>query len=1360
MATPIDIADLSSKVLFNEDNEEIKKNVFTYPIGKAFLDLYPQYYDIITTYDHAIEDTRTIISSETIIDKEIRISDKLTCSIKIYFENVRIYSADSPEAYELTSGTIATSPNIALAIRANYCCVLVADMVCEYIILNNPDVIPDKTAWKRVLKSALNPKEEYINKIRIPNGYIVQIPIPVGSKYCVLKHYDEITLCRTGEEMKEFYGMFIIEGYFKYIIPIYKKPFNKPIIQKKMYEGQLSRTDVIYAKKFDYEESNYIVPAMLLPTQSHTGKRGAIEMHPDFGCSLQLNHPLMNFLRDNGKRNKKLWNFVPIKYLFYAFGCVTDEQMLEYIHPEMNNLLIMNIVKNACVFGFKHLEALEIANIPRKEENGYIRPLEPLNEDTALWVIGCIILSDKTHKDTIKRVGNNHEDYKLQIIQITRSILDDKFMPGVGDNSNIDRNEAICIELGNIIRKLYLIGYNFEESQDKTSLTNRRVRNGQQLSREFKAFHKKRLNEIYDGIDELLNSSNVQVTGQQSNLQQKLESKLLTSIKIASTDQSKSLINSFKGVSKENSKMRTDLLNPKNIGFTWNRLREIVITQDTKTQGSEVSWDHRTVHPSDLFYICPTQTPESGDQTGKYRTPTIYTYVTLTSDPEEVMKVIKRCNKVTARRPKNKDASKIYSVKLNGSCVGWIEQPVKELYESLHEARRTGEIAIDVSIILNHNQHEIIIWTDTGRLVSPFVVVKNTFNVKAVETKGNIILNSKYTIKKDFTDWLEALTEDSSLFYEGISKGYIEFICPDMAINNCVIADCPKNFYENPIKYTHIALPGHIHGVVSNIVPGVNLVTGVRASYLTNHVKQAIGPTVRYPQCKYMTLNNVLISPQVPIARGCPYDFMHVNDHAIGQNVIVAFMQYKDNQEDAIILNRASVEQGLLCIDSIQTFEHKLEHSEEEFRMPSPDVEHIGNTSGYDNLDPQTCLPKDVSLKFNQFDPLISKITINTMNLVKSNNATETFMDSSIINETLDGSYQNTFNPRCMRSVVKNSLLDQNKTYKKVSYGRYCAPIPGDKFNPEYCQKGTVGKVTNTEFMPYATNGMRPDIIFNPPAVFRRKTYGHVYYSIIAKIATLLGCQLDLTGYHSIRTQEDVDEILRKMGLDVGGYETMYDPITGEEYKAKIYFGMHYWERQAHLVEMKINVRNGGPRNAITGQPLKGRKRNGGQQIDHMTYDAEIAAGISNIMADLHLNQGSSMHTGICNRCHSLLCYYKKNMKTWVCPQCGQHCDITIKKLAPGSNLLFHIFNGLHLGIDYYQNVDMYKEDNAENNETTFNEEQYKNARIIAYQKYLDKYNFIQRTKHNVVIFGQENEKQNKEEYKPLLISEIMPDYN
>jgi DNA-directed RNA polymerase II subunit RPB2 len=55
-----------------------------------------------------------------------------------------------------------------------------------------------------------------------------------------------------------------------------------------------------------------------------------------------------------------------------------------------------------------------------------------------------------------------------------------------------------------------------------------------------------------------------------------------------------------------------------------------------------------------------------------------------------------------------------------------------------------------------------------------------------------------------------------------------------------------------------------------------------------------------------------------------------------------------------------------------------------------------------------------------------------------------------------------------------------------------------------HAQKTTIGKIVSLEELPYTTNGIKPDIIFNPMPIFKRKTFGHLYEGIISKIATLL----------------------------------------------------------------------------------------------------------------------------------------------------------------------------------------------------------------------------------------------------------------
>ena len=1255
----------------DEKNDRINENILLYPIAKAFLETYSQSYDIIRTYEQSIDAIPNIVGSESIINTSIKINDTTFAKFKFWIDGVKTFSPDSAEAYSLSNFGYVPTPNAALASKGLYSALLVGDINYSYTIFHKQSQYNSRLDIINAVKNAgLN--NTFNNKI--PKGYIVNIPIPIGSKWCSLRHYDDITLNKSGEEMKGLYGFFIVDGYIRYILPIFKKPFNKPIILKNNYDEQLSRTEVIYTKGYEYENSYYIIGAMVIQKSQHTGRGGVAASLPDFGFSLQLNDPTMNAeVSFGGKKSKKLINFVPIKYLFAAFGCVTDDEMIKYICPQMNDYGLINVIRQACLQGYKHREALKTAAIKHRVDQNYISYEEPLTEFTAKYIIGSIILNTETKQNFISKCKNNENEYKIFVVDTVTEILNEKFMPAVGDKSSVDRNTAICVELGMIIKQLYLIGYGLESSQDKTSLTNRRIRNGQQIVREFKAFHGVRLREILAEVNTVF-QSNKDIR----QISEVLQTKMQTLAKNISIDQSRSLINAFKGTSKEQSKLHTELLQLKNQAFVWNKLREIVISSELKATGSTVSWDHRTVHQSDLYYICPTQTPESGSQTGRFKTPTLFTYITISTSGENILKIVSNAKGYIGSIKSLRNSSNLYVIRHNGSVIGYMEQfdPIENLYATLMNARRTGEIEVDATIVLNHTLGNLDLWTDTGRIVSPFVVVKNCFDIKYKIDK-NDELSGDVTIKKEFKQWLDECAVDIGKYHEGLRKGFIEYLCPEMAINNALIGPCMKEFLQKPTLYSHVALPSHIHGIIASLVPAINLNASVRTAYVTNHVKQAIGPILRYPQLKYIGENNILIGPQIPIVRPCNYNFLHMNETPIGNNVIVAFMQYKYNQEDAIIFNRASVERGLLKIDSLSTQEYKIDKNDEYYKVPSTGITLVGNPDSYSKLDPNTALPATVGEIFYQNDALIGKV-------VKTADGE---IDKSILNERPDGKYPPSANARPLRCIVKNKIHNENKVVKKCVFGQYRVPIVGDKFNSEHAQKGTCGKIIDSELMPYSSTGIRPDIIFNPPTVFERKTYGHIYLSVVAKIAALLGCPIDCTPYHTIRDDDELIAILKELGLDDRGYETMYDAETGRPYKSRIFFSNHYWERQNHLVEQKLNVRNGGPKAMETGQSLKGRRNYGGQSSDRMSFDSHSAAGICELMRDLHLNQGSKIRIGICNRCHSMMGYYHREKKEWMCPRCGVHEDIIIRELPPASVLMNHIFNGLHVAIDYYDHM-------------------------------------------------------------------------
>lgn len=1230
-------------------NNRLEQNALLYPIAKAFFEQNNDYDDIIKTFDYSIDSFKNIINEANATEETIQINNTDEyLKVKIWFENVNIAPPNSIDSFRLSLSPDIDTPNMALAKMGTYTATLIADVHINMTYFNRNQ--PEK-------------RKMLCDDIVLHEGYYVDIPIPVFSKYCSLRNIDYGTLIKSGEEMEAMYGFFVIAGKIRFIQPVYKKPFNSPVVVRNLYDNQLVRAEVIYTKGFDYENSYFIIGSIVNDKTKAVGRGGASASVPDYIFSLQLNDKTMNRIITTAttptSARKELINAVPIKYLFYAFGCKTDLEMIKYICPEMNDFALIYSIRNACLQGHKHKEALNIANVRYELKDGDIIHMnEPLDKNLALYIIGQIIFTKET-KEAINK--QNPKLYRSNIIIATKHILTEKFMPAVGTNTNIDRDIAVCIELGYIVKRLYLIGFQLEPSMSKTILQNRRIRVGQQVEHEFKAFHNARLrDDVLKKLRETVNKNS------RDSLQKILTSQFNATFKIMGEAVSNSILKSFKDVNTQ-SKLKTNMITPKNINFIHGSLREIVIS--TENKGATVSWEHRDVHQADMFFICPTQSPESGAQAGRFRMPCVYTFLSIATDTTKEIAYLQQHPYYLSTYT----GEGLYYIKINGTIVGYVEQydKVEQLYNDLLTARRKHIINDTTTIVLNHSLGVLYMWCDIGRLLTYFVNVNNSFDIIIDKNKARI------TPKKGFVEWLKMCSEKVGQFDKGIEEGYIELFDSEMTCYNAVVAGSLKEFYEKPLMYTHIALPNALHGIIAANVPAINMTKGVRCAYITNHTKQAIGPNLRYPQLKYQGDSTILISPQVPLAKTVIYNYKHVGETPYGQNVIIAFMIYKYNQQDSIIVNRASVESGnFLEIDSAFTKLDKIDQ-DQEFTIPHDCVLN-GNADSYTKLDPHTALPKHVGIRFFQNDALIGKIT-------KTPN-TDVITDHSTLNTKPDGRYPRSANLRCVRSIVKNYIHDNDKCAKLASFSQFAVPIVGDKVNSECCQKGTVGRIIDTAEMPYTSTGIRPDVIFNPPSVFKRETYDQIYLAMLMKIAALYGCTIDTTPYHTQRTTDEMKAILHELGVNDMGLEDLYDPDTGRKYKCRIFIGMHYYERQPHLVDKKLNIRNGGPRDPMTRIPTKGLKRGGGQSVDTMGVDSLVSAGVHSILADEFLNRAAKIKIGVCNVCHTYGCYYDKNKNAWCCPCCGYHPDIEIKEVPHASNFIRQIFQALHVAVDYYEN--------------------------------------------------------------------------
>jgi DNA-directed RNA polymerase II subunit RPB2 len=232
-----------------------------------------------------------------------------------------------------------------------------------------------------------------------------------------------------------------------------------------------------------------------------------------------------------------------------------------------------------------------------------------------------------------------------------------------------------------------------------------------------------------------------------------------------------------------------------------------------------------------------------------------------------------------------------------------------------------------------------------------------------------------------------------------------------------------------------------------------------------------------------------------------------------------------------------------------------------------------------------------------------------------------------IIKQTTDAYRLTIIRNQNTPKVNKNKKADgTNQMDKMTNYNGkvYCCTVPKDgiiyvrkngSFNnksskesvfslkPVWCgnsrhgQKGTIGLLLKESDMPFTEEGIIPDIIVNPNAIPSRMTIGQLIECLVGKYAAKTFKNIDGTPF----TNTDIEYVkkeLKKMGDDENGEEYMYNGMTGEKMKTKIFIGPTYYQRLKHMVEDKIHCVSA-KSDVLT---IFGWK-----QIVNITFDDEIA---------------------------------------------------------------------------------------------------------------------------------------------------------
>ncbi|KAG0013455.1 DNA-directed RNA polymerase subunit B' [Podila clonocystis] len=282
-------------------------------------------------------------------------------------------------------------------------------------------------------------------------------------------------------------------------------------------------------------------------------------------------------------------------------------------------------------------------------------------------------------------------------------------------------------------------------------------------------------------------------------------------------------------------------------------VRKVITPCDENSAGREM----RQLHPSQVGYICLSETPE-GKTTGLVK----HLAMTCVISPKvKKPSIIRYVTKCTSRAGSNK-------LLLDGMCF--------------------GTTSLDFWTIRNHIKHR-----------HKYASVATLGNTISVRTWSGRLMRPLYVLGKvpdKLTSWRQL-----------VKDGAVEYVDP-MEMDSLRVATS----VTVPNPYTHAEIhPSSVFGFSASLIPFANHNQTARNIFASSMVKQAMqitpNPSVHY-EGKY------LLEAQRPLVGTVGGELLGLNEAPNGVNLVVAVMSYTGyNMEDAIIVNKSAVQRGLFA---------------------------------------------------------------------------------------------------------------------------------------------------------------------------------------------------------------------------------------------------------------------------------------------------------------------------------------------------------------------------------------------------------------------------------------------------------------
>jgi DNA-directed RNA polymerase subunit B' len=578
-------------------------------------------------------------------------------------------------------------------------------------------------------------------------------------------------------------------------------------------------------------------------------------------------------------------------------------------------------------------------------------------------------------------------------------------------------------------------------------------------------------------------------------------------------------------------------------------------------------------------------------------------------------------------------------VYVDGMFVGSVEDPVS-FVSQVREERRQNRLSSELNISFDSKANVVDIKMSKGRIRRPLIVVKD----------GRPLLNEEHIAK---------LERGELGWSDLIKEGVIEYIDPSEE------EDCYVSFYEDELsmEHTHLEItPLAMFSLSTSLVPYANLCLATKVHTGSKSQKQSLGFYASNFSLRMDTDVNLLYYPQVPLVQSIMYNIAGESEHASGQNVVIAILSYEGyNVDDAIIINKSSIDRGFARSTYYRPYvTEELRYSGglvDEICIPDKDVRGYRSEHDYRFLEDDGIIYPEA--KVAEKDVLIGKTSPPRF----LSGADEYVLATSARRES------STSVRHGEQGVVDFVLLTENEEghkFVQVRVREQKNPEIGDKFASRHGQKGVVGMMYQQSDMPFTASGIVPDIIFSPHSIPTRMTISHLLEMLAGKVGALSGRFVDGTTFDA-EPEKALREELLSMGFKENGTETMYNGITGRQYKARIYIGNMYYLKLKYMVSNKIQSRARGPIQLLTRQPTEGKAKEGGLRLGEMEKDAFVAHGSSLLLKERF--DSDSTIVPVCEQC-GLIAVHDNFKDRKYCPLCGENSDVSEIQISYAFKLL------------------------------------------------------------------------------------------